>query len=356
MTPDFIPIERRFRDLTNEELAAPEVLAAFDHLDIRGSLSWTELLDEPRVLVLAEAGSGKTKEMQSQAERLVRDGKHAFFVALEGLVDSNLSDLLDPTEEDRFQAWLADGATTAWFFLDAVDELKLVERGSLDRALTRLAKALSGHSTRVRLIVSCRPSDWRPEDATTLAKRFPLPLAEVVPPPPAELFIEALSERSRKEKDPPFGEGARSTKPSPVRCVVLSGLTQPQIEDFARARGVTDTHLLMAEIRNHNAWPFVTRPLDLLDVIDYWLSHGQLGTKQEQHEQNIANKLRDDRSHDKGALSDGRARLGAEWLALALFLGRARTIRVGTSAGVVLKGDASLASYQTGRSSRRTRS
>jgi hypothetical protein len=83
---DYIDLSRRFRDLTESELEDPELLASLN--DARWavaagmSVGWTELLQHPRVLILAEAGSGKTAEMQEQAARLSAVGNTAFFIPL----------------------------------------------------------------------------------------------------------------------------------------------------------------------------------------------------------------------------------------------------------------------------------
>ena len=64
----------------------------------------------------------------------MQDGRFAFFVALESLDRKPVADLLSPAEEEKFKAWIADSEAPAWFFLDAVDELKLTT-GKFDRAL-----------------------------------------------------------------------------------------------------------------------------------------------------------------------------------------------------------------------------
>ena len=68
----FIDLQRRFRDLTKAELEDPELLASMNDRAFG-------------ILLLAEAGSGKTIEMREQAKSLVSEGKFAFFVALESL-------------------------------------------------------------------------------------------------------------------------------------------------------------------------------------------------------------------------------------------------------------------------------
>ena len=81
----FIDLQRRFRDLTKAELEDPELLASMNDRAFGSPTGWPELLKHERILLLAEAGSGKTIEMREQAKSLVSEGKFAFFVALESL-------------------------------------------------------------------------------------------------------------------------------------------------------------------------------------------------------------------------------------------------------------------------------
>jgi len=101
-----------------------------------------------------------------------------------------------------------------------------------------------------------------------------------------------------------------------------------QVETFARGLGVNDPDTLITEINKQNAWIFAHRPLDCSELIATWNLSGQLGTRLQQHEANIKAKLKDDPDRpDSGDLTDDRARLGAERLALALALTRTLTIR-----------------------------
>ncbi len=54
---------------------------------IGGWLSWHDLLEHRRVVLLAEASSGKTEEFRHQAASLVNQDKAAFFVRIEDLAD-----------------------------------------------------------------------------------------------------------------------------------------------------------------------------------------------------------------------------------------------------------------------------
>lgn len=324
----YINLERRFHDLTRAELESPEHLAAFNDHRLGPRMGWPELLQHVRVLLLAEAGSGKTAEMQEQARLLVDEGRFAFFVALESLDREPLADLLSGKDEARLKTWIEDDSAPAWFFLDAVDELKLTE-GKLDRALRRFAKSIDGCLDRARVVISCRPYDWRPDmDLATLENLLPAPPRRPNPaPPPDELFLQTLrkerGEAASREADPELAPDNRT-----VRTVILLPLSARQVERFAESSGVHDASALLAEIDRQNAWTFARRPLDLTELVATWTSAGRLGTRAEQHEANISAKLKDDPERpDRGILTDAQARHGAERLALALALTRTRTIR-----------------------------
>ncbi len=289
-----------------------------------GADGWAELLQHPRVLLLAEAGSGKTAEMGAQVARLLEEGKYAFFIPVEALREP-LSELLSPDQERSFAAWKVEGQASAWFFLDAVDELKLTKE-KLERALGRLAKAVDGLFHRTNVVLSCRPNDWRPSsDLATFQEKLPIaPDPAVASLPSDEAFLAPLREHGggRKSNEKRVAPGGHP------RVVVLLPLSDRQIETFAGSHGVQDVPALIAEIRRQDAWIFARRPLDLLELINSWRVNGRFGSRAEQHEANVATKLRDnpDRA-DQNLLSDDRARSGAEKLALALALTRTRTIR-----------------------------
>ena len=49
---------------------------------------WEELLQQDRTIILAEAGAGKTTEIQKQVETLNQKGNSAFFLRLEDIKDN----------------------------------------------------------------------------------------------------------------------------------------------------------------------------------------------------------------------------------------------------------------------------
>ena len=327
---EFVDLQRRFHELTDSELEDTESLLSWSGSEFGPDIGWSELLQYPRVILLAEAGSGKTVEMQEQARRLAREGRFAFFLPLESLDGDPIADILSAAEEEQFDRWKTDGGERAWFFLDAVDELKLTD-GKLDRALNRLSKAIDDRLDHARIIISCRPSDWRSgSDLNTVQHRLPVPEVRRNSParPPEEVFIDALryEHGDRPHMDP---EEDESPNQGTVRTVVMLPMNDKQIKVFAERRDMNNPAAFLAEIARQDASIFARRPLDLNDLIEVWSSSGRLGTRAEQHEANIAAKLKEDNPErpDRSVLADTEARLGAERLPLALALTRTRTIQ-----------------------------
>lgn len=71
-----------------------------------GGFGWDELLLSQRVVMVSEAGAGKTYECQTQQARLWQAGEPAFFLELATLAGSSVRDMLTYDEEQRFDAWL----------------------------------------------------------------------------------------------------------------------------------------------------------------------------------------------------------------------------------------------------------
>ena len=143
----------------------------------RGALDWADLLERPRVVVLAEASSGKTYEFRRQAAAMRRAGRTAFFTPIEQLASNGLEIVLGTTLATELRAWRASG-DLAWFFLDSVDEAKLTHR-TFAVALNRFVDALAEGYDRARVYISCRGTDWDGEsDLRQIRELLPLGLGQ----------------------------------------------------------------------------------------------------------------------------------------------------------------------------------
>ena len=332
MSTEYIGLHRRFRDLEHSEIEDPEALLSvldhdlFAYGDALKLIGWPELLEHDRVVLLAESGAGKIREMKEQAKRLAGDGKHAFFLTLGDLArgEGPINVLLPREEESRLNTWMADGAAAAWFFLDAADEMMLAG-GRLDRALLRLSRDIDVR--RARIVISCRPGDWRPEtDAATVLERLLVERREtaVSPSPSEEAFLAPL----RRDDTGVAGREEASLQ-NAVRTVTVLPMDRRQIERLSKVCGIEDTDRFLEEIDRQDAWHLARTPLGLNHLSVTWERMKRLGTRAEQYEASVEDRLREQHPGrpDSGVLDAERARRGAEKLALAMALTGKSAIR-----------------------------
>ena len=330
----FIDVKRRFHRLTDRELEDIDTLLPLGDLDFGGdigwpgNLDWADLLKCPRTVMLAEAGAGKTREMREQANRLVQEDKFAFFVPLEALGKENLPEVLSPKEEAKLEEWQASEDTVAWFFLDAVDELKLAKE-SLRDALRHLSKTIDQSLDRAHILISCRPSDWRSySDRVEIQHWLPMTKRqqEALPEPSGDYSL-SVQNREHQQSTLSAEDQASPSSDMEFKTVAMLPLSNKQIDLFVWQAGVEKAAELVEELHLQQAWPFARRPLDLINLIKQWQQNGGLGTRVEQQGTNIRTKLRDDPERpDSGVLNDLKVRQGAECLALGLSLTRTRTV------------------------------
>jgi len=105
-----------------------------------GAKTWPELLEAQRVVVLAEANSGKTGEFQDQVARLEEEGKDGFFAAIEAVAENGFINALPRGDRLRFEAWKAT-SRPGWFLLDSLDEARIRQK-TLETALGALERDL----------------------------------------------------------------------------------------------------------------------------------------------------------------------------------------------------------------------
>src|SRR5215831_3736874 len=87
-----IPLDRQFEEWSEAEPSDPEVRSLF-RLSHR-ALKWGDLLNRLRVVILAEAGSGKTEELKDRCTRQVEAGEFAFYATVQDTAHDGLSGAL----------------------------------------------------------------------------------------------------------------------------------------------------------------------------------------------------------------------------------------------------------------------
>jgi hypothetical protein len=325
------PIQRSFRDLSDAEVADIEKASILARAGWRGGFGWDELLRSDRVLIVSEAGAGKTYECQAQQERLWSVGEPAFFLDLATLAGSSVREMLSQEEEERFEVWLRSQSDVATFFLDSIDELKLT-LGKFDQALKRLNKALAGQLGRARIFITTRPV---PVDRELIVRHLAIP-ASTEAEPTAEAFADVVMDRGKKK--PPD-----DSKPKAWRNIGLMPLSREQMREFAVLQRVPDPDALLADIRRRDAEDFAERPQDLIELCSDWCAHQRIRTHREQVETNIATKLKPSTERkERAALAQEKAIEGASRLALAAMLIRKLTLRHSAESDSILASEAAL--------------
>lgn len=241
-------IERTFKDIDEQQIFDADKQNFLTQLGWSDGLTWEVLLRSKRILLISEAGSGKTHECREQACLLAAKGEAAFFVELASLASTHLRDLLGYEEETRFDLWLASQSEIATFFLDSIDELQLT-RGSFRQALDRFVRGIENNLGRVRVVVTTRPI---PFDMQLVRSKLPVPL-QIKPRSTEEKEREFASMALGEHM--PISSGQSNEKPIPDwRTVALMPLSNPQIAELAELKGVKNTAELLSDIERQNAF------------------------------------------------------------------------------------------------------
>ena len=299
-------IERTFRDIPDGKISEADQQSFLASPGRAKGLTWDDLLHSKRVLIVSEAGAGKTFECVAQRKRLLDADKPAFFVELAELANYKLRDLLDPgDEESRFDTWLASQSEVATFFLDSIDELNLT-KGSFRHSLKRFKRCIGDQLHRARIFITTRPIFF---DEKLLREILPVPL-----PLPTGTNEETFAKIA--------------DQPSEWRLVGLMPLSNNQIIKYAHGQGVGNPDQFMKDLQRNNAQEFARRPLDLIELYAGWKEDEHIRPYREQVKANVQRKL----SHRRGRieptqLSREKAFKGASRLALALQVTRRLTIR-----------------------------
>ena len=257
-------ISRTFCDLPEFEAIDLDKIAIYARASWHKGSGWDELFQSPRILIISEAGSGKTYECQQRQGLLWDAGEAAFFLDLATLAVSSVREMLTNEEEGRLDLWLRSQSDVATFFLDSIDELNLT-LGKFDQALKRLSKAIEGQLGRVRVIITTRPI---PLDRDLIQRYLPIPTpAEAAPT--AESFADKMLQR-------PARSPSNTNSSRPWRTVTLLPLTREQISSFALSHGVADPDALLTDIEQRDAWSFAQRPQDLIELCADWREHQRI--------------------------------------------------------------------------------
>ena len=327
-----IPLDRRFEEWSETEASDPELRArwGFKHQD----RTWDSLLAKQRVVILAEAGSGKSEELKEQAARKIAAAELAFYATVQDVGRKGLSEALHPRDRGKLNKWKKSNSP-GWFFIDSVDEAKF-DGVRLDQACRELAGAIHGAEARAHVVLSGRLTDWEfQRDLKRFNDELPVVAPVTEPAPklsPDELVIRAIRHNVPEEKE---------IVPEVPLVVAMLPLDEDRVRMFAAGKGIHPADLteFISQIDVANLWRFARRPLDLDWMVQFWRANRRLGSLREMLENSLTERLHEpnpDRAR-RDSLDTERAFHGLERIGAALVLGRTGTIAI-PDATLVLPG------------------
>ncbi len=319
--PDkFIPLDRTFHELAVSQAGGDEA-ELHRLLGREKALRWPDLLAEARVVLLSEAGSGKTAEIRYITRQLRVDGKPAFFLRIEHVTQDFETCFKEGTLEE-FEAWVASGQE-GWLLLDSVDEARLRDPKDFERAVGKLGSKLRSVLENAHIVITGRTNAWRPTTDLLLCKRelhYNPPVRTADPDAADDSDTAIATADNRKDKGPR----------DPFRIVALDDLQGPQVDRFATAHGVTDLKAFRTAIDKAEAWSFTTRPLDLAETIVFWKTNHRIGSRLELMRGSIAKRLneRDQDRCEARPITAKKILAGARLVAAAATVAQQSSIRV----------------------------
>ena len=316
----FIKLNRQFC-VWHDDKASHEDFQLFAK-SFHGDAGWLELLKYQRVVLLAEAGSGKSRELAEQAKALETAGEFAFHATVQNVAKVGLLDALGHRATAQFEAWHQSGKT-AWFLIDSIDEAKL-DHIRLSEALRRLKDAIGDALPRARIILSGRYASWEFRTDLGLLDSI-LPVA--VPKPdlpeddrhPLVQLIRANDRGTRGEKEP--------EKPL---IVLMAPLDRERVKTFAIGQGVENAEAFAASLDEAGLWDLAQRPLDLSWLIEYWRKHKRFGRLVQMLETSLRERLRETDANRalRDPVNPDRAFAALERIGAATVFGREARIEV----------------------------
>ena len=254
---DFIDLNRRFYKAADQN--NPEALAQDSYLlsvlGDKGSLGWSEILQQHLVVILGEPGSGKSTELFHKMDELCDQSKYAFLLRLDRLVNESFLAVLGENKMTMFRKW-KQGRGPAWFFFDSIDESKLRKPDDFLTVIDKISEAIGILELRRAFITfSSRISEWRPvTDTEALRRHFPFsdqPINQEMEPRRQKHDFSIGRENDSYMVDSQKKGEAVNNRPL---IVLLAPLDRERIRRYAEGRGLSDPQaFLKAHIQGRSA-------------------------------------------------------------------------------------------------------
>lgn len=311
----FIPLNRRFHRWTEDHSFNVETMRLLRHGGF--SLDWAALLNAKRVVILAEAGSGKSTEFKEQHERLIQQGAFSFLATVTRVGQRDVESALSLQDRQRLVEWRNSGKP-AWFFVDSVDEAKRAAVRFED-ALRHIADSVLGAEGRAHVVLSGRHADWEfKRDLAALTNILPIhDLAAAPAAAPNELVIKALHRQK-----------ADATPIEKPLVALMDPLDAAQVERYAIGKGVSNAREFLNEVEHSRLWTFASRPVDLDWLVRFWINKRSFDNLERMLDLCLSERLKETDRIRAGqmALDADLAMSALERIGAALVFGRQESI------------------------------
>lgn len=309
-------LDRRFIEWKKDSNLEPELAVLWSPK----TLSWKDLLSQKRVVLLAEAGSGKSVELREQARLLNTKGCFAFYATVEDVGREGLASSLSIVDRSKLEEWRLSNQP-GYFFIDSIDEAKL-NHIRLSKALRKIADGIVNAEARAHIILSSRYTDWELIlDLESVKEKLSTPKksAEFLPLSPDKILIHTLVRNPKKD-------GPNSTEEPLI--VFMVPLDSKRIRQFASDKNVSNLNDFMSALESSNLTGMANRPLNLEWLVKFWISKGEFGSYTEMLEHSIDELLRetDQQRRNGDALKLTQCRKAIERIGAALVFGQKRTL------------------------------
>jgi hypothetical protein len=321
----FITLNREFTSISKDYKFDEESYDLSFKLGTYENKKWDDILKLQRVIILAEAGAGKTEELKFITKSLRTDAKKAFFLRLEHIA-SNFNTSFDIGEYNEFEEWIASDEI-GWFFLDSVDEARLIGIKHFENAIRTFASELCDNKQRAHIYITSRVSEWRAQtDLEFIKNKLPFFKLNQVNKE-SNIEFSNFSDKLSNSQAPLLNKEEKILEPS---IFALSPLNEEQRRVFSKEFRVKNIDAFLKAIQKAEADIFCRRPQDLIDLIIYWNKYKKISNFKKLIESSISSKLQEndnDRS-DALPLTPDDARRGAEMIAAAVTFQRKNRILI----------------------------
>lgn len=278
---------------------------------------WQSLEEEYRCVILAEAGAGKTFEMESRAKHIQQSGRAAFFIRIEDIEDG-FENAFEVGCAESFENWL-ESHEKAWFFLDSVDEARLENPRAFEKAIRRFSLKIKSAQQRAHIYVSSRPYAWRARTDRELLEQY-LPFEKL-------LANTTVTEESNSNE---IDNNQVVEVSGALQVFILEPLDECGIRIFAEHRETPQVETLIIELHRANLTTMAARPFDLESILAKWKTEQKLDGRLELLQHNIELRLSeiDPSRSQRQPLNRENALSGVRLLAAAVIMTGEPGIRI----------------------------